>query len=166
MSHQLEAPSVPSPYSTPLGEQFEGAMPHELKAPSVPSPYFTPFWWGNASTKSKHRMSPPHTSPHLGQFEGAMPPPTRGAELRALKAPCAEWVGVWGRVFSPQPTRGSGERHKPPAGSGNGGNAFWRFWRRQNATVCTYMPILWVRQTVFHVTFGGKAEAIAPVFNV
>jgi len=39
------------------------------------------------------------------------------------------------------------------------------FWRPQNAPFCTYMPMLCVRQTVLHVTFGGKAKvwgAIAP----
>ena len=37
-------------------------------------------------------------------------------------------------------------------------NAFWRMLKAQNALFCTYMAMFWVRQTVFHVTFGGKAE--------
>ena len=32
------------------------------------------------------------------------------------------------------------------------------FWRPQYASFCTYMPMLWVRQTVFHVTVGGKTK--------
>jgi len=39
-------------------------------------------------------------------------------------------------------------------------------WRPRNAPLCTYMPMLRVCQTVFHVTIGGKAKvwgAIAPL---
>jgi len=35
---------------------------------------------------------------------------------------------------------------------------FGIFWRTQNALFCIYKMMLWVRQTVFHVTFGGQGR--------
>ena len=35
---------------------------------------------------------------------------------------------------------------------------FGVFWRPQNAPFCTYVLMLWVRQTLFHVTFGGTRQ--------
>ena len=63
--------------------------------------------------------------------------------------PIPSWLGGLGSVLS-SPGR---VRGRTPAG-----NAFCVFWRPHNAPFCTYMPMLWVRQTVVHVTFGSKAE--------
>ena len=65
-------------------------------------------------------------------------------------------LGVWGSVISSPP--GS---EGAPAGDA--------FWRTIISNVFLYMPILWDRQTMFHVTFGGKAKvwgAIASCLNV
>jgi len=62
---------------------------------------------------------------------------------------------VWGRapprrVWGRAPSR---VRGRPPAG-----NALWSILKVRERSFVTYMLMLWVRQTVFHVTFGGKAE--------
>jgi len=87
-------------------------------------------------------------------------PPNRGesGECRILG---------WGMGGVPFPRRlgGLGSVVNSPQNPGGtlAGNAFWR---PQNATFCTYMPILWVRQTVFYVTFAWGARprfgAVAP----
>ena len=82
----------------------------------------------------------------------------RGGRREAPSLRCR--VGLL-RVSPLQPTRGSGERRVLPVGSGadpQPGKAFWSIVRSHNAPFCTYMPTLWVHQTVFHVTFGGQAE--------
>ena len=62
-------------------------------------------------------------------------------------------VGLGERLSWSTPS-GSGEEPCPKT-------HFGVFWRPQIATFCIYMLMLWVRQTVFHVTFGegrGKDE--------
>ena len=64
-----------------------------------------------------------HVWPRLVGLWG--PLTTRGCVRRCVGA---EWRGVWwGGVSPPQPTRGSGERHKLPQwGPGHSENGFWR----------------------------------------
>ena len=63
----------------------------------------------------------------------------------------------------PQPTKWSGEASFvcSPSGVWGGDPAETHicvFSRTQNSPFCTYMPMLSVRQIMFHVTLGEKAE--------
>jgi len=106
------------------------------------------------------------------------------AEWRAPKAEesrCRVGWGVpspttpWGlgRGHPSQPTRGSGKRCELPSGIRCGspaGNAFRRILKAiQNAPLCTYMLMLWVRYTCVSCHIGGtrpRFGAIAPCPNV
>jgi len=106
-------------------------------------------------------------------WRGNAPKPRRRRrENRGAES--AEWSRVWGGASHPQPTMGSGERRELPHISVWHSGAerrpethFGLFWRPQNAPFCTYMLMLWVPGTVFHVIFGGRGQgrglgAIAP----
>ena len=54
-------------------------------------------------------------------------------------------------VVSWAPLAGSGAETQPET-------HFGVFWKPQHAPFCTCVPMLWVRQTVFHVILGGKAD--------
>jgi len=67
--------------------------------------------------------------------------------------------GIKRGVLSPADF-GSGKLYELPVGP-NGSpnwNAFWLILKATERSFFTYMPMRWVRQTVLHVTFGGKAE--------
>jgi len=86
---------------------------------------------------------------------------TPGAVLNKYLGRCPhqiEWSGVWGGLSPPQPTRNLGDRRQLPSGVRGRTPAVNTFWRPQNAPFCTYMPMLRVRKTVFHVTFGAKSR--------
>ena len=66
-------------------------------------------------------------------------------------------VGAWAGVSPPQPTRKSRECCELPSGVHGGASTgnILAFWRPQNVPFCTYMLMLWVRQTVYRITFEG-----------
>ena len=69
----------------------------------------------------------------------------------------AEW-GAYGEGVSLPADYGSlGERCKLPKWC-LAENAYVAYFEGTERSFCTYIPMLWVRQTVFHVTFGGNAE--------
>jgi len=99
-------------------------------------------------------------------FGGSAP----GGQVPKVGELSTEWGRVWRGVSPPQPTRGFSGSISPVVSTPETCpkmHFFCVFWRPQNAPFCTY--VLWVRQTVFYVTFGGKAEVwgkITPCPNV
>jgi len=82
-------------------------------------------------------------------------PTNWGAEWRVPKLGDQVGLGM-GKGDPSQPTMGSGKRRvlRGVQGGTQTGNTFWRILKAKNAPFCTYMPMPWVRQTVFHVIFG------------
>jgi len=87
-------------------------------------------------------------------FGGNLPP-----ECGKIKAP----IRLGYREGCPSPSRSEvcEASWAPPAGSRvelQVETHFGVFWRPQNATSCTYISMLSVRQTLFHFTVRGKVE--------
>jgi len=74
----------------------------------------------------------------------------------------AEWSGLWGGMSPAQPNKGFGGVVSSPSGVRGRAPAGGAFWCILKITECSFLHLyadaLRVRQTVFHVTFGGKAD--------
>jgi len=113
---------------------------------------FTAVFFGNVT----YRCSP-------GENWVAMPPRISRRQLASAKGGRingAEWGGYGEGCPLPSWLGGLGIVMSSLSGLWNGAparNTVGIFWSPLNA-FCTYMPMLWVCQTVFHVTFGGHAK--------
>jgi len=87
---------------------------------------------------------------------GALPPPNGGVEWREQKAGERGAGEIWGGCPLPSRLGVRGVSWAPPGGWDPAGNTFWRILKATVRSFCTYMPMLWVYQIMFHVTFGGN----------